>query len=238
MLGQRAEAEVATSSADISMLTNEFNNMCLMAAEERAEILEELRKGRNSAPPSSPWVASQAAAEYAAARQKQQQQIQQQQTLHHGDGPSTPRRKKKRYEQERAPIKSSKGVDNNRRVQDSREAKKKSREKDREAAQIDPMQVGELGTTKAQQVWAKNGWHADAGWAGSKNGWRTHEDEKKTTSDEFRQEGAADPCEQKDPWQDNATLPNGHDDTGRRVAWQLKKTVLDSAAAAPAPGST
>lgn len=50
MLGQRVEAEVAARSADISMLTNEFYNMRLAAAEERAEILEELRKERSPTP--------------------------------------------------------------------------------------------------------------------------------------------------------------------------------------------
>lgn len=67
MLGQRVEAEVAARSADISLLTNEFKNMRLAAAEERAEILEVLRKGRSSKP-TSPWIVSRAAAEYAAAR--------------------------------------------------------------------------------------------------------------------------------------------------------------------------
>lgn len=62
-LSQRGESEVAARTADVSMLANELKNMRLQAAEEKADILQEIRRSRSSQPPASTWVASQAAAE-------------------------------------------------------------------------------------------------------------------------------------------------------------------------------
>lgn len=132
MLGQRVEAELVTRAADVSLLTNEFKHMRLAAAEERAEILEELRRGRTTAPTTTPWIASQVAAEYAAARQQMhhQQQSSQAAPLPREEAPTLPRTKK-REEDGQTPMKTSKGVGSSRKSVPEGQEKGRTRKKER-----------------------------------------------------------------------------------------------------------
>lgn len=152
MLGRSVEEEVTARAADVSLLANKFKNMRLAAAEERVEILEELRRGRAAAPaptPPAPWVASQAAAAYASARQTRQTQG----PTPEQEAPSTPPpRKKKRDEEWSTPTKTSKGVGDSKKTTTLPE-----KEKEKSHDQPAPMQVD------TAENWEKNSWAA-AGW--------------------------------------------------------------------------